>query len=206
MNACPPWTHIPKPDRVARLPHIGAMPVVFITCYSTNPVPTVLGRNGVEAGCDCTYGIGKPQIGVQCTIRQRQVMAERRCSVCGQTAPGEELLFAGVERSAEFGGRLFSMEGGAHAECLAYSAQTCPVLVANRGKVTVAATREYGLVKRLILGHRADRPVYGLWPHGVPHGPLGTLDFHIAVFDDQHTRTLMLDTWLCDEAPDLGRL
>lgn len=201
----PAWRTVPMPTAVTTLPRTSSgMPVVYITDYVTEgeDYGTV---EETDAGpvwrCACMFGKGNPKIGNQCYERQRQVMTERLCSVCGQPLDPGDTLFVGGARATS---RLWTtVEGGSHPACAAYSARTCPRLANPEAMMVIASEYElrahvaYGFTsggEPLIRMARPDRP----WRHA------GVLMFYQVLMNVANIRVLPLAEWLAAEAPREG--
>lgn len=208
----PPWQTVPMPKDVAKLPRTSSgMPVVYITDYETDVDHSELvdSTSSVNPmmGCNCQFGVGRPQIGKQCPTRQRKAVAERRCSVCGRrTGRTSELIFLGVGTATipgYDGEPHFSIEAGAHPVCAAYSALTCPRMYTDMSRVQVAITRHYETRARVVSDFERHRgAVVPLDRIGeVP----GVIDLYVAIPNPAQTEVIALDEWMATRAPDLNR-
>lgn len=69
---------------------------------------------------------GRPNFAKPHTVRQRRAMAERRCSVCGEPAPIDDLWWF---RKGRVEGRMFTTtEPPLHRHCAEQALQLCPNL------------------------------------------------------------------------------
>lgn len=208
----PPWKTVPPPDAVTRLPttHSG-MPVVYITNYETEDVDpdlVVMTDLGAVVMCKCEFGRGKPLIGRQCPCRQREVMINRLCSVCGQPVGDDaEMVFIGATPetapppTVAWPYRMWTtVEGPAHHDCAAYSLRTCPHML--NGRPLLVLTRQMTLMPVLAVGADAAGNVrQRLWPAGRRWGRTGALLFYMAVLDPMHSTMTRGRTWLANDAP-----
>lgn len=215
----PAMASVPEPPAVLRLPHIGNMPVPYITQYLTPEQaadPKVPGPEHVEhlasgpaVGCTCVFGEGRAEIGKQCPHRQRQTVAHRLCNVCGRKVDETDAIFVGAGRvelcnSGESSplARRVSREAPTHRRCLAYSALVCPRLRSGAVRCPLAIVAgEYPLLDLWITPDKKDLVV----PHGTPRvvggGPIGLLSFTLARLDSPKVRWTTLDTWMGHAAP-----
>jgi hypothetical protein len=154
-----PWLSVGTPRHVAELARTASnMPVVWITEYVGGPhdVPTYTDFTDDTATlmCRCQHGVGRAVIGVQCPIRQRRSILERRCSVCSHKInPGSPMICIGIHtrpvklglppRRVDTETIAVSSEGPAHPVCAVYSALTCPHFNRRLDDVAIAVSRDY---------------------------------------------------------------
>lgn len=201
----PAWQTVPMPANVEQLPRTDSgMPVVYVTDYVSPDEDTAIqetGRGPIFA-CPCTYGVGRPAIGRQCPTRQRQVMMEARCSVCGIPLEDQH-VFIGPYLTAhalwDFDLQWVTVEGAAHPICAAYSIRTCPKLLRSLGscQLIVAQPGDYSLFNRIATGAHLDNSLYYQFaPVDEDWHRVGVLMLVAAVFVPEKVRTLTLAEWM----------
>jgi hypothetical protein len=197
------YARVPQPARLRHVPHLGHMPVPWVTCYADRPFHAVEGPLGTTMGCDCTHGLGAPGLGKQCPTRQRRAMLERRCNVCGTRITGIA-IFAGVF-AAELDGEpvVITAEAAVHPQCLAYSALVCPGLARTPDDCwTVPVRGAYPLLDQWLEVDGDRKQTHRFMPHDTPR-PLGAaLDFIFARLDTLPGATaISLADWMDSKAP-----
>ncbi|MEW2260784.1 hypothetical protein [Streptomyces sp. NPDC047869] len=192
------------PPAVARLPRNSAgRPVPGnIAWYTPDDDGAILVARDTELGghvtCPCTPGNGTPRFGEQCPVRQRELMAQRKCGLCTQAIkPTAELVFIGETDAPNY------LEPALHPLCAAYALQVCPVLHAQGERIEVALVHSYTLAEDRITGIAADgtlrRSVFALGDVVAHH--LAVLNFYLAIPDTPERLTG--PTWLAQHAPKL---
>lgn len=201
-----PWREVPMPPAVAALPRTpSGMPVPYITQYHAKDVESNTGTLRVTEAlgmmdCRCTFGEGVPRIGKQCPRRQRKAMAERRCNVCGHHMKNAALNLIGVYRQhiPVLGSEVYaSVEASTHADCVTYSALTCPRL-ADVDRIMVAVTRHADMLYQVTMG--VD-PVSGVERRRYVHpdnvgSAAGLVDMLVIVPDPARSEFVTLAEWL----------
>jgi hypothetical protein len=96
----------------------------------------------VKMPCNCVVGVGEPDLGHQCPIRQRECMSERKCQVCSLPILEDmDLVFLGGPKIKHF------WEPPLHLTCAVYALQVCPGITRRQGMGVVQA-RNYELWDR----------------------------------------------------------
>jgi hypothetical protein len=199
-----PYGRVPKPARLRNVPHLGDMPVPWVTCYSQDQFKPGSSPLGDVMACDCAPGVGKAGLGEQCPVRQRRAMLERRCNACGERISGTA-LFAGVffaELDAEDRPVPITAEAPTHAQCLGYSALVCPGLTRSPEKCLVFSVRgAYPLMDRWLTVTDELEIVRRYMPHDTPRPHGFVLDYVYARLDLPGQTTISLADWMLRHAP-----
>jgi hypothetical protein len=196
------WRSIPMPASIERLPRNSAgRPVPGNTPWY---LPDTSGgqwtvRRSTELGehlaCPCQPGLGTPTFGSQCPQRQRDLMTQRRCSVCTVAMkPTSRVVFIGGPAAAHY------LEPPTHPRCAAYALQVCPTLAEAGDEIELAITRTYTLRERRISLSASRERVHTVYAYGDPSAR-GVLDMYLAFPGDPRRSTAR--AWLRHGAPKL---
>ncbi|MFB7865593.1 hypothetical protein [Streptomyces sp. NPDC056069] len=198
------WRSIPMPPNIARLPrNTAGRPVPRNTPWHE---PATSGgqlavRSSVELGehvvCPCEPGRGTAAFGDQCPPRQRELMSQRLCGICGRAIKAtSRLVFIGGPNAT------FYIEPPVHPRCAAYALMVCPTLAAAED-VELTIARTYSLRERRMTGVSAEYTlIYDLFPYRDPAARRrGPLDFYLA-FPENADRFAAKE-WLAGHAPTL---
>ncbi|MFJ9574686.1 forkhead box protein [Streptomyces bacillaris] len=198
------WRSIPMPPNVARLPrNTAGRPVPINTpWYETADAGGQMAiRSSADLGehvvCPCEPGRGTAAFGDQCPPRQRKLMEQRLCGICGRAIKKtSSLVFIGAPNAG------FYIEPPVHPRCAAYALLVCPTLsAADDVELTIA--RRYVLRERRMTGVSPDLKItYDLFPHRDPNARRrGPLDFYLAFPENAHR--IAAKDWLTSHAPRL---
>ncbi|MEU0489934.1 hypothetical protein ABZ249_11955 [Nocardiopsis sp. NPDC006139] len=157
-------TDYPMPPQIARLPRVGTTPVPWTVQWSTGSEHVVQRESGPVVVCTCKAGKGHPIFGSPCANRQRQAVAERRCTVCGIPIEPDQVC---VWPLADTTTRYY-FEAPAHPECLAFTMRACPKLASITHRTHVVQAHHYLIWERRAIGTSPEGLVFDMAPFGEP--------------------------------------
>jgi hypothetical protein len=147
------WKNVSLPPQIEALPKEPkrGFPIPYVAEWSHDGDYDLEIRNGYAVmTCSCKIGVGVPDLGNQCPVRQRQCMSLTICGACGETITEGTYYFLGGSSLKYF------VEPALHEECALYSIQVCPGIT-RREHMSVVECEEYKLYDRFevpeIEGH-----------------------------------------------------
>ncbi len=187
-------TTYPMPEQMARLPRVHGTPVPWTAQWSSGTEHVVERESGPVLVCTCQIGKGRPRFGNPCANRQRQAVAERRCSVCGTPIGAEASCAWTVADTAT----RYYVEPPAHLHCLLFALQACPKLASIAHRTHIVQAFSYTVVERRTVGTSPEGPVFELVPFGEPSAGVVEL-YALAPTDPLFTTAAV---WLADQTED----
>ncbi|WP_159945314.1 MULTISPECIES: hypothetical protein [unclassified Nocardiopsis] len=185
----------PMPPPVARLPRAGTTPVPWTVQWSSGTEHVVERESGPVLVCTCKAGKGRPRFGDPCANRQRQAVAERRCTVCGTPIDADQVCTWTLADTAT----QYYVEAPAHPQCLAFALRTCPKLASIAHRTHVVQARDYLIWERRALGTSPNGElVFEMVPFGDPSP--GVIELYaLTPVDPEFTPAAV---WLADHVQD----
>lgn len=185
-------TDHPMPEQIARLPQANTAPVPWTVRWSKGSDHVVQRENGPVLVCTCKAGKGHPLFGSPCPNRQRQAVAERRCTVCGTPVEADQVCTWPLADPAT----RYYFEAPAHAQCLAFALRTCPKLASIAHRSYVVQARDYLVWEHRAIGTSPEGVVFEMVPFGEPSS--GVVErYALTPIDPEFTPAAV---WLADQS------
>ncbi|WP_019608845.1 hypothetical protein [Nocardiopsis sp. CNS-639] len=184
-------TTYPMPEQMAHLPRVHGTPVPWTAQWSSGTEHVVERENGPVLVCTCRIGKGRPRFGNPCANRQRQAVAERRCSVCGTPISAKATCAWTVADTAT----RYYVEPPAHLHCLLFALQACPKLASIAHRTHVVQAVNYTVFERRAVSASPEGGVFELVPFGEPSAGVVEL-YALAPVDPLFTTAAV---WLADQ-------